>query len=104
MTQSRSAKVPPHCTHALAINRQRITSMSSKIRVGIIGASIARGWGSTVHLPALRALSGLYEVTAVCNSNQQSADEAAQKFGIAYAFSDPRQLAQHPEVDLVSIC
>lgn len=72
------------------------------IRVGIIGASPERGWAVRAHVPALRQLPQ-YRITAVGTSRLDSARQAAQQFGAAHAFTDPRQLAEHPEVDLVTI-
>ena len=76
---------------------------AKKIRVGIIGASAHGSWGTSAHLPALRALPD-YEVTAVCTTRQETADETAKLFDIPYAFADPKQLADHPEVDVVTVC
>ena len=76
---------------------------TSKVRVGIVGASPNRGFASIAHIPALQALPGL-EITAVCTTSQESADAAAKHFGIPLAFSDPAKLAQHPDVDLVTVC
>ncbi|QIS23268.1 Gfo/Idh/MocA family protein [Nocardia terpenica] len=75
---------------------------SERIRVGIIGASPDRGWATRAHIPALRTLPGL-ELTAVGTSRIESAREAARIFGAAHAFADPRELAEHPDVDLVVI-
>ena len=75
---------------------------ADKIRVGIIGASPGRGFASIAHIPALQALPE-FEITAVCTTRQASAEAAAKYFNIPLAFSDPRQLAQHPEVDLVTV-
>ncbi|WP_067458748.1 Gfo/Idh/MocA family protein [Actinomadura macra] len=75
---------------------------SEKIRVGIVGASPHRGWGLRAHVPALRILPG-YDVTAVGTSKRASAEEAARRFGVPHAFTDARELASHPEVDLVVI-
>ncbi|WP_380281667.1 Gfo/Idh/MocA family protein [Kitasatospora purpeofusca] len=72
------------------------------IRVGIIGANPERGWAARAHVPALRALPE-YVLTAVGTSRERSAGEAARRFGAAHAFTDPRRLAGHPEVDLVVI-
>jgi len=72
------------------------------IRVGIIGASPERGWAVRAHVPALRAVGG-YALTAVGTSRDASAQEAARRFGADHAFTDPRALAAHPEVDLVVI-
>ena len=76
---------------------------TDRIRVGIVGASPGRGFASIAHIPALRALPEM-EITAVCTTRQESADAAAKHFGIPLAFADPGQLAQHPEVDLVTVC
>jgi predicted dehydrogenase len=76
---------------------------TSKIRVGIIGANVNYGWGSSAHIPALKALPD-FEITAVCTGRQTTADETARRFSIPLAFHDPAKLAQHPNVDLVSIC
>jgi predicted dehydrogenase len=75
---------------------------SDRIRVGIIGASPDRGWAATAHIPALRALPG-YEITAVSTSRAESAREAARQFGVAHSFTDPDELAGHPDVDLVTV-
>jgi predicted dehydrogenase len=76
---------------------------NSKIRVGIIGANVHYGWGSSAHIPALQALPD-FELTAVCTSRQETADETARRFNIPFAFHDPAALVHHPNVDLVSIC
>jgi predicted dehydrogenase len=76
---------------------------TEKIRVGVIGASLRNGWGRDAHIPALSALRE-YEITAICTSRQETADETAKHFGIPLAFADPYKMVQHPDVDLVSIC
>jgi predicted dehydrogenase len=75
---------------------------SSKIRVGIVGASASRGFASIAHVPALQALPD-FEITAVCTTRQESAEAAARHFGVPLAFSDAEQLARHPDVDLVTV-
>jgi predicted dehydrogenase len=75
---------------------------ASKIRVGIVGLSPNRGFASIAHVPALRALPD-FEIAAVCTTRQESAETAARHFGIKLAFSDPAKLAQHPDVDLVTV-
>ena len=75
---------------------------SSKIRVGIVGASASRGFASIAHVPALRALPQ-FELVAVCTTRQETAEAAARHYGARLAFSDPEQLAQHPDVDLVTV-
>src|SRR6202158_6017315 len=75
---------------------------SSKIRVGIVGASADRGFASIAHIPALRALPQ-FEIAAVCTTRQDSAEAAARHYGVPLAFSDPAKLAQHPGIDLVPV-
>ena len=75
---------------------------SSKIRVGIVGLNPQRGFASIAHVPALRPLAE-FEIVAVCTTRQASAEAAARHFGIPLAFADPEKLAQHPDVDLVTV-
>src|SRR5437868_274101 len=74
----------------------------SKIRVGIVGANPSRGFASIAHIPALQALAE-FEISAVCTTRQDSAYAAAKHFGVPLAFSDAEKLAQHPDVNLVSV-
>ncbi|GAA1985152.1 Gfo/Idh/MocA family protein [Kitasatospora viridis] len=73
-----------------------------RIRVGIVGVNPQQGWAARAHIPALRSLPE-YEITAVGTSRIESARAAAEHFGVAHAFADARELAEHPEVDLVVV-
>jgi predicted dehydrogenase len=75
---------------------------SSKIRVGIVGANPSRGFASIAHIPALQALAD-FEISAVCTSRQDSADAAAEHYGVPLAFCDAEKLAHDPNVDLVTV-
>lgn len=75
---------------------------ADKIRLGVIGANIHRGWASRSHLPAV-ASSSEFELTAVCTTRQQSAEESARKFGARLAFHDYRDLLAHPDIDAVAV-
>src|SRR5438105_8987618 len=75
---------------------------SSKIGVGIVGASASRGFASIAHIPALLALPQ-FEFVAVCTAHQESADAAARHYQVPLAFANPEKLAQHPDVDLVTV-
>jgi predicted dehydrogenase len=75
---------------------------NGKIGVGIVGASADRGFASIAHIPALRALPE-FEIAAVCTTRQESAEATARHFGIPLAFSDPEKLAQHPDIDLMTV-
>jgi predicted dehydrogenase len=70
--------------------------------VGVVGLNPKRGFASIAHIPALLALSD-FDIAAVCTTRQESAEAAAQHFGIPLAFSNPEDLARHPDVDLVTV-
>ncbi|MGD0069673.1 MAG: Gfo/Idh/MocA family oxidoreductase, partial [Streptosporangiaceae bacterium] len=72
------------------------------IRIGVIGATPARGWGTAAHLPALAALEE-FEITAVSTTRLTTARATAEVFGIPLAFADDRELVSHPEVDAVAV-
>ena len=76
--------------------------MADKIRVGIIGANANYGWSKRAHLPALLAMPQ-FELTAVCTSRPETAEESAKFYGAKMAFHDYTEMANHPDVDLVSV-
>ena len=77
--------------------------MADKIRLGIIGANIHRGWAPRAHLPAVVA-SPEFELTGVCTTRMESAEESKQAYGAKYAFDDYRNMLEHPEIDAVVVC
>lgn len=79
-----------------------MTTVSTPIRVGVIGASpLNPGWAMAAHIPAIAALPDL-ALAAVATSSPASAAAAATALGVP-AFSDAHLLIQHPDVDLVVI-
>src|SRR5438309_9518307 len=82
-------------TSALAIPK-------STLGVGIIGVSPARGWATTAHIPALRALPN-YEIRALSAHSAESARAAGEAFGVGAVFSDHEQLVTQPDVDVVAV-
>jgi predicted dehydrogenase len=86
-------------TPALA-NRVRT---GQPIGVGIVGlGASANSWAETAHLPALRAVPG-YELRGVSASSLQSAQVAAERHGVPFAFENAADLAAHDAIDLVVI-
>lgn len=75
---------------------------TDRIRMGVIGANIHRGWAPRSHLPAI-ATSPDFELTAVCTTRQESADESAAMFGARHAFADYREMLAHPDIDAVAV-
>src|SRR6266704_3436095 len=79
-----------------------MTSAFSKLGVGIIGVSPTRGWASTAHIPALRALPK-YEIRALSAHNPESACAISEAFGVSAVFSDHEQLVAQPDIDVVVV-
>jgi predicted dehydrogenase len=79
--------------------------MATKIRVGIVGATVTpggSGWGANAHVPALRALPE-YELKAICTAHAETASASAAAFGAALAFHDFEAMLAHPDIDLVAV-
>ena len=76
--------------------------MAEKIRLGIIGANLRSHWASRSHFRALPA-SADWEVTAVCTTRRESAEEARAKMGAKLAFDDYREMVTSPEIDAVLV-
>ena len=79
--------------------------MAEKIRVGIVGATITQGgsgWGASAHVPALKALPN-YELKAVCTAHEATAEAAKRMFNTELAFHDMKEMAAHPDIDLIAV-
>jgi len=72
------------------------------VGVGIVGLSANGGWAANAHVPALREIEG-YELRALSASSPESAKAAGERHRVPLVFSDPSDLAQHPDVDLVVV-
>jgi predicted dehydrogenase len=75
---------------------------SDKIRLGVMGANISKGWAHRSHLPALLA-SPEFELTGVCTTRRESSEESAAKFGARLAFHDHRDMLASPDIDAVAV-
>ncbi|MER6082998.1 Gfo/Idh/MocA family oxidoreductase [Streptomyces sp. NPDC001833] len=73
----------------------------AKIGVGIIGAS-HNGWAALGHVPALKALPD-YELRAISTTRRESAEAAAEKFGVPAAYDNHHDLIARSDVDLVVV-
>ncbi|MDE0034579.1 MAG: Gfo/Idh/MocA family oxidoreductase [Deltaproteobacteria bacterium] len=76
--------------------------MAEKIKLGVIGANPTRGWGPRGHLPAI-VPSRDVELTAVCTTRKESAEESAAKYGAKMAFDDYREMLACPDVEAVAV-
>ena len=76
--------------------------MADRIRLGIIGASPTVGWAHRSHLPAIVA-SPEFELTAVCTTRMETANESARQYGARLAFDDYQEMLAHPDIDAVAV-
>jgi len=68
------------------------------MKVGIIGASFAKA----AYLPALRHVPGA-EVVALASARMESAQSAAEEFGVLHAYDDWEAMLEAHDLDLVCI-
>ena len=76
--------------------------MADKIRLGFVGANVNSTWAGQSHFPAVLASPDV-EMTAVCTTRPESAEEARQHFGAKLAFHDFREMAASDEIDAVAV-
>src|SRR5881397_3861506 len=76
--------------------------MAHKIRLGFVGANVRAAWASQSHYPALLASPDV-EMTAVCTTRPESAEEARRAFGAQLAFHDYRTMVASPAIDAVAV-
>lgn len=77
-------------------------SGKKKLRVGLIGATVARGWAMASHIPALKGLPG-FELAAIATSRQETADAAAKAYGVPLAFANYHEMVRHHGIDIVAV-
>ena len=75
---------------------------SEKIRIGVIGANVRKGWAHRSHLSALLA-SPEFELAAVCTTRPESAAESARQFGARMAFHNHEDMLASPDIDAVAV-
>jgi predicted dehydrogenase len=69
---------------------------TSRLRVGLIGAN--GRWGPRAHVPALQKLPET-ELYAVCTAHADTAQAAADKFGVKRAYSDVKAMNADAQVE-----
>ena len=69
---------------------------SNRLRVGFIGAN--GRWGPSAHAPALQRLPET-ELYAVCTAHADTAQAAADKYGVKHAYSDVKTMGKDPQVE-----
>jgi predicted dehydrogenase len=65
----------------------------TRVRVGLVGTGLI---AQVMHLHYLAELADRFDVAAVCDLDRESARACAERYGIAAAFTDWRELLGHP--------
>lgn len=76
---------------------------SDRLKVGIVGVQPERSWAARAHIPALRFLSGTFEIAGVANSTKASGEAAAMAYGLPRAYANVAELIAAPDVDIVTV-
>lgn len=71
-----------------------------KLGVGVLGA---HNWAEKAHLPGYAA-SDRVNLVGICDVVPERAEALAAQFGIPHTFSDPDDLINHPDVEMVDVC
>src|SRR5512134_2342339 len=69
---------------------------SEKLRVGLIGAG--GRWGPWAHVPAITQMPQT-QLYAVCTAHADTAQAAADKYGVKHAYSDVKAMGADPQVE-----
>jgi len=75
-------------------------TQSNPLRVGLIGAG--GRWGPRAHVPALQGVAET-ELYAVCTAHADTAQAAADKFGVAHAYGNDKALHADARVEAVAV-
>jgi predicted dehydrogenase len=84
--------------------------MPKRLKVAVTGAGLKNspdgreGWAARAHLPALKKLADIYDVVAVCTTQQETAQNAARHFGVPHAFDNVEHMLEAlPQIDVVCV-
>lgn len=59
---------------------------------------------NSAHIPAYRQFPEDYEITAVCDINEEAAGKTAERHGIARYYTDAARMLEEQKPDVVSVC
>ncbi len=84
--------------------------MPKRLKVAVTGAGLKNspdgreGWAARAHLPALKKLSDIYDLVAVCTTQMETAQNAARHFDVPHAFDNvDHMLEALPDIDVVCV-
>jgi predicted dehydrogenase len=69
------------------------------LRVGVVGL----GWAGETHIKSYLQIPGV-EVVAIADTNQTQLNKLGETYNVKYLFHDWKDLVEHPELDIVSVC
>lgn len=73
----------------------------SKLRAAVIGAGRI---ANDAHIPALKALAGRVELTAICSRRAENAKAMAKTHGFSHWYTDCEKMFKEQRIDLACIC
>jgi len=73
--------------------------MEKKIKIGMIGA----GQISKHHLERYSKIAGA-EVVAICDVNEETLADAAQRFNVSHTYTDFREMLKREDIEAVDVC
>jgi len=71
-----------------------------KLRVAVIGC----GQIAQTHFHNYASMGNDIELIAVCDINEQKANDAAQRFGAKHVYTDAREMLKRDDIDSVDVC
>ena len=74
--------------------------MPDKLRVGVIGAG---RWSKSAHLPGFQR-SPLCDLVAICDLNEDMAEDAAARFNIESVYTDYEKMLSRDDIDVIDVC
>ena len=72
-----------------------------KLKVAVISCGMIANFG---HIPAYKYYSDKCEIAAVCDINEQTARQTAERYGIQNWYTDAEKMLAAERPDLVSVC
>ncbi|MBQ7974234.1 MAG: Gfo/Idh/MocA family oxidoreductase [Clostridia bacterium] len=71
------------------------------LKVCIIGSGMIT---NAAHIPAYKEFPEEFEITGVCDINEASAKDTAERHGIAHYYKTPEEMLEAEKPDIVSVC
>lgn len=80
--------------------RRTESSVTDRLRVGVIGCGVI---AQVMHLVHLNELDSIYELVALCDLSETVLDACAARFGPAATYTDANEMLSNEELDVVMV-